>query len=311
MLYLLTIADSLCTGPKAWNEWTGALLRRFFLSVLNVLENGELTSRESVKNTEGKKAGILAAAKREDVQELKKLSEVMPPRYLLHTDAQAITGHIQLYKRLGNSAFVWNVHKNGDTRQVTFCAKDAPGLISKAAGVFTLNGINIFDVHVHTWLNNIALDIFEVSPPPDLILEDERWERAARDMEAALSGKLNLSEALKEKLAHYNSGMPHTLVKPDRVKIDNSSSNFFTIIEVFTYDFPGLLFKVTDTLFRCGLDIWLAKIATKADQVVDVFYVRDFDGQKIESQDQVEAIISAIEAVLPGDLKETTHHVCN
>ncbi|NJL60493.1 MAG: HD domain-containing protein [Desulfobacteraceae bacterium] len=29
MLYLLTVADSLCTGPKAWNDWTAALLRRF------------------------------------------------------------------------------------------------------------------------------------------------------------------------------------------------------------------------------------------------------------------------------------------
>jgi [protein-PII] uridylyltransferase len=312
MLYLLTIADSLCTGPKAWNEWTAALLRRFFLSVLNVLENGELTSRESVKNIEGKKAGVLAAADRKDSDEIKKLLEAMPPRYLLHTEAQDISEHIQLYKKLGNSAFVWDVRKNANTRQITFCAKDAPGLISKAAGVFTLNGINIFDVQVHTWLNNIALDIFEVSPPPDQILEDERWARAARDMEAALSGHLNLSDALKEKLAHYNSGMPHTLAKPDRVKVNNSSSNFFTIIEVFTYDFPGLLFKVTDALFRCKSDIWLAKIATKADQVVDVFYVRDFDGQKIESQEQVEAIISAIEAVLPGDFcRGTEHHVRN
>jgi Amt family ammonium transporter len=31
---------------------------------------------------------------------------------------------------------------------------------------------------------------------------------------------------------------------------------------------------VTDALFKCGLDIWVAKIATKVDQVVDVFYVR-------------------------------------
>jgi [protein-PII] uridylyltransferase len=80
--------------------------------------------------------------------------------------------------------------------------------------------------------------------------------------------------------------------------VDNKSSSFFTIIEVFTYDFPGLLFKITDTLYRCGLDIRVAKIATKVDQVVDVFYVSDFEGQKIDSVDQINEIKAAIEKVL-------------
>ncbi|NJL58409.1 MAG: hypothetical protein HC887_00915, partial [Desulfobacteraceae bacterium] len=39
-------------------------------------------------------------------------------------------------------------------------------------------------------------------------------------------------------------------------------------------------------------------IATKADQVVDVFYVRDFDGQKADSPEQVAAIKASIEKVI-------------
>ena len=58
--------------------------------------------------------------------------------------------------------------------------------------------------------------------------------------------------------------------------------------------------RLTDALFRCGLDIWVAKIATKVDQVVDVFYVRDFDGQKVDSPDQVEKIKTFIKEILPG-----------
>jgi [protein-PII] uridylyltransferase len=86
---------------------------------------------------------------------------------------------------------------------------------------------------------------------------------------------------------------------PHRITVDNTSSSFFTIIEVFTYDFRGLLFNVTDALFNCNLNIWVAKIATKADQVVDVFYVWDLNGQKVDSEDQVEAIKSAILDRLP------------
>ena len=70
--------------------------------------------------------------------------------------------------------------------------------------------------------------------------------------------------------------------RPSEINIDNDSSSFFTIIEVFSHDFPGLLFTITNALYRSKLDVWVAKIATRADQVVDVFYVRDFDGQKVD-----------------------------
>ena len=92
--------------------------------------------------------------------------------------------------------------------------------------------------------------------------------------------------------------------RPNQVIVDNENSSFFTIIEVFNYDFPGLLFSITDALFRCGLDIWVAKVATKVDQVVDVFYVRDFDGEKVDRPDQEETIKQAILAVLPKALSD-------
>jgi [protein-PII] uridylyltransferase len=208
--------------------------------------------------------------------------------------------HIKLFNKRGDKPFVWDIVQSPDTdtRTVTICAQDAPGLISKIAGVFTLNGINILDVQVFTWRNNIALDIFKVQPPPDQVFEDERWARAAGHLADALTGKLNLKEALKEKLSSYRgSGLLKTGRK-SRVEVDNESSSFFTIIEVFTDDFPGLLHCITDALFSCKLDIWVAKIATKVDQVVDVFYVRDFDGQKVDTPEQEAMIKETIMSAL-------------
>jgi [protein-PII] uridylyltransferase len=202
---------------------------------------------------------------------------------------------------MGDADFVWDIQQSDEanTRTVTLCAKDRPGLISKIAGVFTLNNIDILDVQVFTWRNNIALDIFKVKPPPDLILEDEKWVRAADNLADALTGKLDPATALGKKLAGQQRMHGGISKKPHRVAVDNTASSFFTIVEVFTYDFPGLLFSITDAIFRCDLNIWVAKIATKADQVVDVFYVRDLNGQKVDEEDQVNQIKSAILDRLP------------
>ncbi len=303
MLYLLTVADCMATGPKAWSDWTATLLRDLFFKVSNVLEKGELATREAVEAVEKKKADVFGSAiKHYAENDMETLFNVMSPRYLLYMPSESIMEHIELYRNMGTADVIWNVTKTPDsnTRTVTICAKDRPGLFSKIAGTFTLNGLDILDAQIFTWRNNIALDIFEVTPPLDQIFENERWRQAETHLKSSLSGDLDLKTALEEKITVYRPAKPHVKGRPHQINVDNDSSSFFTIIEVFTYDFPGLLYKITDALFRCGLDIWVAKIATKVDQVVDVFYVRDFDGQKVDSPDQVEKIKTTIKEVLPG-----------
>jgi [protein-PII] uridylyltransferase len=309
MLYLLSVADSMATGPKAWNEWTSSLLKNLFFKVLNVLQHGELASGRAVKTVEKKRQTLIDTLT--DIMpadRLQTLLNYMSPRYMLYTPVSVIPTHLKLYMELGEHPFVWRIEKSsdGDTRTVTVCAKDRPGLISKIAGVFTLNTIDILDVQVFTWRNNIALDVFEVTPPPDPIFENERWERAARNLTEALSDRLDFSQEIIRKKNDAAPIQPYTAARPTEIVVDNETSSFFTIVEVFTFDFPGLLFRVTDALFKCGLDIWVAKIATKVDQVVDVFYVRDFDGQKVDAPQQVEAIKAAIKDVLPGEILAMT-----
>ncbi|MEA3428604.1 MAG: [protein-PII] uridylyltransferase, partial [Thermodesulfobacteriota bacterium] len=241
MLYLLTIADSMATGPKAWSVWTSTLLKDLFLKVLHILEKGELATEEAVRAVEKKKEEVLnSTPSSNDRQTTETLFNFMSPRYLLYTTAQDILEHIRLYKSLGNSDFVWKVTRVSDsnTRTVTICAKDRPGLISKIAGIFTLHSLDILDTQVYTWRNNIALDIFKVNPPPDRIFEEEKWAKAEKDLKSALSGKLNLKKALDKKISAYKTAKPYTLKRPHRIAVDNKSSSFFTIIEVFTYDSP-------------------------------------------------------------------------
>ena len=302
MLYLLSIADSMATGPKAWNKWISTLLRDLFHKILSILERGELATSEAVELVEKKRKEVINTVILPQKRDyLESLFNVMSPRYLLYTHADEIINDIKLYNSLESKEFVWEITKASgkNTRTVKICAKDRPGLFSKIAGTFTLNNIDILDAQIFTWRNNIALDIFEVKPPLDKLFEDERWEQVEKDLKSALSERLDLASELCEKMSAYRLIKPKTSKRPNRIIVDNTTSSFFTIVEVFTYDFPGLLFSITDALFRCNLDIWIAKISTKIDQVVDVFYVRDFDKQKVDSPDQEEAIKAAIKEILP------------
>jgi len=308
MLYLLTVADSRATGPKAWNDWKAVLLKELFSKVSHILNKGELATPAAAEVVEKKKKEVLQSAVSLPGNALETLFDQMSPRYLLYTQSKEILRHVELYQRLGQEPFVLEAQTNPGTnyRTATICAKDFPGLFSKISGVFTLNNLDILSAQIHTWRNHIALDIFEVKAPLDRLFEDEIWVRVNKDLRATLKGESDLSAALDQKVRAYQSAQRKIPRRPDKIIIDNESSDFFTIIEIYTHDFPGLLYKITDTLFQCKLDIQVAKIGTKADQVVDVFYVRDFDGQKANSQDQVAAIKEAIRETLTSG--PTSHH---
>jgi [protein-PII] uridylyltransferase len=300
MLYLLTVADSRATGPKAWNDWIAVLFKELFFKVLHILETEELATPAAVNIVAKKKDELFHVAQFLSRDELGKLFEQMSLRYLHSTSVKDMVRHIELYRLLdeGDSVLETHPHRGSKYRSVTVCAKDRPGLFSRIAGVFTLNNLNILSAEIYTWRNGIALDIFKVTAPPDLLREEDTWIRVRANLRAALKGELDLELALEEKVRAYQAARSHTGLRPDRIVVDNRASDFFTIIEIYTHDFPGLLYKVTNALFRCRLNIWVAKIATKVDQVVDIFYVRDFDGQKVDSPEEVAAINKAIRGVL-------------
>ena len=300
MLTLLTVADGMATGPKAWNAWTEVLLKELFFKVLQVLRRGELATKTSGEIVERKRVEVFREAHGMPREKLEALFENMSPRYLLYTPSKDMLRHIELVQRLGDSPFVLDPCPSGDDyfRTVTVCARDRPGLFASIAGVLTLNNLDILNANIYTWRNGIALDLFTVRAPPDSLHEDEVWSRVRNDLHAVLGGRLILEDALKEKLLSHRSGRKPQPTRPDRVVVNNEHSAFFTIVEIHTHDFPGLLYRVTNALFRCNLDVRIAKIATNVDQVVDIFYVRDTEGQKVVDPEAVSRIRNAVERVL-------------
>ncbi len=302
MLYLLTIADSKATGPKAWNEWTENLIKDLFLKTMGILKSGELASKKTQRIIEKKKNDILSILKqtwRED--EVNHQLESMSQRYLVYVPAETVVDHINLYRNLGDKEFIWQVSNEKDTnlRTVSICGKDKPGFYSKLAGVFLLNNLDIVASQAYSLGEEYVLDIFKVTPPKDRIFEKEKWDKAEADLIKAINDDHFLDNAYKKlpKEIVVSSGKKP---EPNKVRIDNETSSFFTIVEVFTYDFQGLLFSITDSLYRNGANVNVAMVATKVDQVVDIFYIRSIENDaKIETKQGLEIIKNAILDSLP------------
>jgi len=85
---------------------------------------------------------------------------------------------------------------------------------------------------------------------------------------------------------------------PPRVLVDNKVSSNHTVIELNGRDRVGLLYDVTSAMTGLSLQIASAHVSTYGERVVDVFYVKDVFGMKVEHERKIREIREALLAAL-------------
>lgn len=295
MLYLLTVADIKAVAPGLWTAWRGALIEELYLRARARLTGGrpERPRREVLAAQLLKEVGDIAA---HDVVEAHLAG--MSERYLATTSAQRIAAHLALVERLREEPVATELFHHPDLGYSDFVVvtPDQRGLFSLIAGTLAANGVNVLSAQIETRGDGIALDTFQVNEPGgEAILEPERWEQVAADLRALLTGEQSVEVLLARRRPRLE---PAAAGGPVRVNVDNQLSDTHTVVEIKAPDRLGLLYLITKTLAREGLDIATAKIATDIDQAFDAFYVTDRRGRKVEDPERLARLREALEAAL-------------
>jgi [protein-PII] uridylyltransferase len=186
-----------------------------------------------------------------------------------------------------------------ETPTVTVVARDRPGLLAAVTGVLALRGLDVRAADV-TGEEEFAVEIFTVEMArgrwPD-------WQLVGDEIDAVLRGTLPLEERLAEQARLYRQRRPaiaHPV--PTTVTVDNAASATATVVEVHAADAVGLLHRITSALFAEELDVTTARVSTLGQEVVDAFYVRDHQGEKVTDAARLESIVAAVRrAASAGD----------
>jgi [protein-PII] uridylyltransferase len=302
LLLVLTVADMRATSPKVWNNWKASLLRELYYRTEEVLA-GAPTGANVAARVDRAKEQLVARLKHWTVSEIEQHLSRGYAAYWLSEDTDTQFRHAEMVRRATRSGEQIAVEARHDAKrsvtEVTVYTPDHAGLFSQIAGAMALTRANIVDARIFTLTNGWALDTFYVQDPEGRPFADEAsLERLKTRIAAALSGtiKLNRELAGRESLPKR----AHVFQVPPRVFIDNAASRFATVIEVNGRDRPGLLYDVTRALTECGLQITSAKVSTFGERVVDVFYVKDVFGMKVEHERKQEQVKARLLEVLGG-----------
>jgi [protein-PII] uridylyltransferase len=301
LLFLLTVVDSLATGPMAGSDWKIMLLCELFFKVRRILERGTLASPDATKKVEEKEKELLKILKDGySKREILHLMDQVSARYFLNAPLGNVVEHFRLALGMGDARLRWRRQKLKDVpvTRVILCTYDKPGLFSKMVGVFTLHNINVLSGNIFTLKNGLAFDTYEVTNPLDPYREEEMWDKIFEDARLAVEDQLPLDDLINQK-ARTNLLPTMTFTSQlRRVNIDNKASDFFTLVEVKGGIRTGLLYDLAKTIFSLDLDIRFARVNSDKEKMTGVFYVRDESGQKIYDDSVLDGVKSEILAVM-------------
>jgi [protein-PII] uridylyltransferase len=86
-----------------------------------------------------------------------------------------------------------------------------------------------------------------------------------------------------------------------KVVIDNTTSQQYTLVEVYGGDNRSALYQLTQTLADFGLTIHRARIATEVEQLIVIFYVSTQTGTKLEESSIQEKISMTLMRIIGAD----------
>jgi [protein-PII] uridylyltransferase len=300
LLYVLTVADIRAVGPNVWNGWKATLLRELYQRAIDVMAGG-LT----IEGQDSRVADAMAAVRRLlpefDDAEFAAFAKTGYPFYWLSFDAETHARHARLMREAAASGAPLVVEKRVDAKRgvtdITLYTADHAGLFSRIAGALAVSGANIVDAKIMTMANGMALDTFSVQDLAGRPFDrPDKLAKLAVVFEKVLTGELKLHRELARPPAIPSRTQVFTVTP--RVLVDNRASTSHTVIEVNGRDRPGLLFELARELTRLNLQISSAKISTFGEKVVDVFYVKNLFGLKVDIPSKCTEIRAALEAVL-------------
>jgi [protein-PII] uridylyltransferase len=314
LLLVMTVADMRAVSPRVWNGWKATLLREIYARVAEVLAGGLSTSERDVRVKRARDAADeMLAAQGWSETDRAFFRGLGYPGYWLSFDPDTHVRHARLVRDAEARGAPLTVqteplHARAVT-EVTVYAADHAGLFSRIAGALAVAGASIVDARIHTMTNGMALDTFWVQDASGGAFDQpHRLAKLAVLVEQALSGHLRLSQEIPKLTQAILGRRMRAIHVPPRVVVDNRASNSYTVLEVNGRDRPGLLHDVTSAISEQGLQIGSAHVTTYGVRAVDVFYVKDVFGLKIENERKLGGLRDALLAALAqgGDVENPT-----
>ena len=302
LLLILTVADTRAVGPNVWNGWKASLLRELYYSTQEVMSGALPMDRREARAEhvrDGLRERFDTTDKGYSLEDIDWFISLGHSNYFLAFDVDALARHAEIVCRAKDETAPLHIEiravENMDVTEVLIHAIDHPGLFSCITGAMALSGAGIVDAKITTLGNGTALDTFWIQDVEGhAFTGKERLTRLKTRIQDAIAGRLRPKFELENERSRRLTSRTEVFEVPPRVLVNNKASRSATVIEINGRNRQALLYDITHALSQTGAQIISAHISTYGERVVDVFYVKDIFGLKIDQEGKIKSLKKAV-----------------
>ena len=298
-LLALTVADIRGVGPDVWNDWKGALIKELYIKTYDLLKPPQEISKitEPLKSS---KELLIRYLNNKGVNDLdiKTYCSKFYNNYWGTFNLPSVVNHYEIFTSMKNYSKKLEIYLSNDSKlkatELLVITPDHHGLFSQISGLVASSGYDIVSAKIITRSDGYALDTFflqnkERKPISDINLRKKLIETITKGLE----GNFNIEKALNIKWKEIPARF-RAVKAPIRVIIDNKTSDQYTILDIKCKNAPGVLYKITKIITSLGLQINTANVSTYGDRVVDIFYLKNAFGSKVDDNTTIEKVKNSI-----------------
>ena len=285
-LFLLTVADVTAVGPGTWTDWKGHLFSQLYYAAEDYLRTGRVAPENLGDRLASRKQSVLDLAGRAERSDIERsLAVVSNTMALRFTPSQLFDLCRELRAESGVKLVT---HRSDGYTRVYAWALDRPQLFSDLTATLANANTKLLAAHAFALRDGRVLDEFHITALNDQLIADEsQLERLRKRLEKVINGERPKQSALIKK--------PDILMQvlPVHVRRHDAAARHVTAIEVVAADRKGLLADLAAAIAAEGVNLRGANISTFGEKAVDVFFLTDANGQRLDDA-STESVIAAL-----------------
>jgi len=276
-LYLLTVADIAAVGPGVWTDWKGSLLSQLFESARACLRSGQVQPADYELRLSDRRQSVLAMSGGPERQLLEPVLASMPSNCLLHFPPEPLLRLSRMLLHDAVGAHILVDESRGCT-QVLAWGGDRTNLFSQLTATLASANATVLSAQAYSLSDGRVLDEFIITDDRNQpISEHHQIARLRQRLLDVLEGGQTTARQRRIKSDVLMQSLPV------RVRLLNEAAKRITAIEVVAADRLGLLADLSLSISDVGVNLLGANISTFGEKAVDVFFLTDAKGGKLDA----------------------------